>query len=309
MTKTIAIYVSTATDTQPPTFNTPDNALGYADLFRFIIKHGGQPIITYDADSTYLGNSRFNQYWIAELANDQISYKKIDSEITVDLLYDKNRFPYSDLKKLNPDKIKQICNDKYSSYLLSPDMSSTSFLINTPEQLDTLRATYSQQRIVIKELDGLGGEKVFIGNLANYHNNFNYPLIFQEFIDTSSGLPDLANGIHDLRIALFNGQPIHGLLRYPTNPDELRTNLYLGGKVQALFINQIPTDAIKLAQEIDRRFQTDSPRFFAADFGFDGQNWKLFELNNMPGIWSKRLYGDANDEYLELLAKNLVSSA
>ena len=309
MPKIIATYVSTATDAQPPAFNTPDNALGYDDLFRQIIRHGGQPVITYDADNTYLGNGKFNQYWLAHLEGDDIVYDKHDSEIAVDILFDKNRFPHTDLKRINPEKIRQICHDKYLTYLFAPDMSATSFLVNDQTHLCTLRASHPNQRVVLKELDGLGGEKVYIGSLSDFQNDFTFPLIFQEFVDTSAGFPGLAEGLHDLRVALFNGQPIHGLLRYPAKPGELRSNLHLGGVTKALFVSDIPPVVIKLAQELDKRFETDEPRFFSVDFGYNGKEWKVFELNNAPGIWSKQLFGDANDEYLNLLAQSLVDAA
>lgn len=301
----IAFYISAADATTAPTFDSPDNAQGYAQLFRELITRGTEVFVVFDANNNYLQDGYFKQGWRAKLENDTILYEKIDNEIHVDLLYDKHRFPFDDLPKINPHNISEVCNDKYLTYLFAPDFSATSFLLENEAQLQIMRAKYNDKKIALKELRGYGGEKVFVGNLRDFPGNLQFPLLAQEFVDTSGGFSDLVKGIHDVRIGICNGEIIHGLLRWPAREDELRTNLHLGGELRALYVSEIPEELTSIAHELDRRFGVDTPRFFSADFGFDGTSWKLFELNSSPGIWSRETFGPANDEFLSLLAENI----
>jgi glutathione synthase/RimK-type ligase-like ATP-grasp enzyme len=182
-------------------------------------------------------------------------------------------------------------------------------MVHNSEQLDCLKKSFTNQRIALKELDSHGGEKVFVGFMNDYQNNLQFPLLAQEFVDTSGGYDNLAHGIHDVRVAVFSGKAIHGLLREPGQPGELRTNQDLGGRVRALYVAEIPAELIEKIKVIDQRFGVDKPRFFSADFGFNGREWKLFELNNAPGLSHSKSDGPAANEFLELLAENLIASA
>ncbi|MGE5309983.1 MAG: ATP-grasp domain-containing protein [Sphaerimonospora mesophila] len=307
---TIAVYTSTATDNQPPRFNDSYYAAAYADLFKQIIACGGQPIAVYDAAANYRGNSVFGQSWKAVLSGDDITYSKQTEDIQVDILYDKNRFPFNDIKKINPSEVNVICNDKYLSYLFAPDFHPKSFLIENQSQLDTFALGYRNKNVALKELDSSGGEKVFVGPMSDYHQSLEFPLLAQEFIDTSGGVKDLVDGLHDVRVRLFNGQVLGGSLRTPPK-NELRSNTYLGGTARALFASEIPAELVDKTRVLDQRFPTTAPRFFSADWGFDklSSEWKLFEINNMPGVANQRVDGPAVNEYLKFLAESLVDSA
>ncbi len=323
-TPTIGIYVSTASDDTSPRFEDDYYAKAYADLLIRILKLGAQPLIVYDAAATYSGNGIFNKGWLAQPQNDgKVKYTKSNEPFKINLLYDKNRFPASDLAKLNPNKIKQICNNKYLTYLFAPDFHAKSFLIQNETELDTFGLSHAHTDVALKELDSNGGEKVFVGKFADYQgppnasglhkpHQLNFPLLAQEFIDTSEGTPDgiLAKSHHDVRVCLFDRQPIGGLLRIPRT-GTLKSNQNLGGYSRSLFVREIPKDLVEKTAELDARFDTTNHRLFAADWGFDktsGQ-WKLFELNNMPGLVHRSVDGPAADEYLQLLAENLVKAA
>lgn len=306
----IAIYTSTATDNELPRFNDSYYAMAYADLLRQIIKCGGQPFVVYDATANYQGDGVFSQSWKAALSGTGVTYSKQTEDIQVDIVYDKNRFPFNDVKKINPDEIKIICNDKYLSYLFAPDFHPRSFLIKNQLQLDTFSLGYPGKNIVLKELDSSGGEKVFVGLMSDYHQSLEFPLLAQEFVDTSGGVKGLVDGLHDVRVRLFNGQVLGGSLRTPPKND-LRSNMHLGGTARALFAGDIPTELIDKTRALDQRFATAAPRFFSADWGLDklSGEWKLFEINNMPGLAHESVDGPAANEYLRLLAESLVSSA
>jgi glutathione synthase/RimK-type ligase-like ATP-grasp enzyme len=107
---------------------------------------------------------------------------------------------------------------------------------------------------------------------------------------------------------LFNGEPIYGLLREPP-AKQFVSNLAFGGTIRALYLDEIPPELIKKAKILDKRFGYSGPRFFSADWGFDGKEWKLFELNHSTGLVHKSIVGPAADWYSQNLARKLVESA
>lgn len=310
MNPIIGVYTSKASDTQKPQFNDEYYALAYADLFKEIIERGGRPVVVYEAEKNYLRNGNFRSGWFAKIKDHEIIYEKSVGNFGIDLLYDKNRFPYSDLKKINPDYIREVCNDKYVSYLFAPEYHATSFLIEDDTQLDMFLMSHRDNTVVLKELDGSGGTSVYVGKADNYDKSLKLPLLAQEFIDTSGGVRGLASGIHDIRIGIFNGDPIMGYLRVP-HGDELRSNQFLGGTGTALLVHEIPKELVELTKDLDRRFNINESRFFAADWGFDKntQTWKLFEINGAPGLEHESEDGPAANEFLRLLAEKLIGSA
>ena len=223
----ISVYIANASENDAPSFNTADNARGYAQLFKELIFQGGEVFVVFDSGDNYLGNGVFKQSWQAVLEDGEITYKKIDTPVETDLLFDKAHFSFDDMKVINPRIISDICRDKYLSYLFAPDFSSPSFLLENEDQLLTLRRNIKDGKIAIKELVGCGGSQVYVGPLSGYKDALNYPLLAQEFIDTSKGFPGPIDGTHDVRVGILNGKVIHGLLRWPTSRNELRTNLHL----------------------------------------------------------------------------------
>jgi glutathione synthase/RimK-type ligase-like ATP-grasp enzyme len=306
----IAVYTTKATDLVEPQFNSPYFALAYADLFKFLIQKGAQPIVIYDAEKNYLGDSECSKYWRADLKNGKIVYEKVDQPVKIDVLYDKSRFPFSDLLKINPDELTVITNDKYRSYLFAPSFHAKSFLLRDQDDLRVFSLVYSAQKVALKELDSCGGERVFVGELADYDNRLNFPLLAQEFIDTSGGVKGLTNGLHDVRIGLFNGKLICGLLRIPKQ-NSLISNFCYGGTARVLKTSEVPSELIEKTVILDRRLGIDAPRFWCADWGFDKASgkWKIFELNASVGLHHESQTGPVANEFLELLADGLLESA
>lgn len=308
----IAVYVSTATDKISPHFNDAYYALAYADLFKLIINKGGIPIVVYDAETNYMGEGKFAQYWQAVCVDGNISYKSKNEQIKANLVYNKSCFPTDDVKLINSNDVKKTCNNKYLSYLLTPDFHPRSFLVLDEGQMKTLLVSYKGQNVAIKELDSNGGEKVFVGKAESFKNiDFNFPLLFQEFIDTSGGARGLASGIHDVRVGMFDEEPICGLLRQPSKMGELRTNYALGGHAKELYMHELPEELIEKTREIATRLNPIGPCFFSADWGFDKKSneWKLFEINNAPGLAHESVDGPAANEYLDMLSDSLMRAA
>jgi glutathione synthase/RimK-type ligase-like ATP-grasp enzyme len=304
----IAVYTSSATDEKAPDFGDEHHRLAYQQIFTNLIKLGAKPIVVYGAETHYAGNAKFNSYYLPELKNHEIVFHKVDEDIKSDFLYDRARFPYQGLYRLNDNRMIQVCRDKYLSYLFAPDMHARSFLITDKKQLDTFWLSHPTERVVLKQIDSYGGAAVFVGVEAEYKNTLMFPLIAQEFVDTSGGYKNLTSGYHDVRVALYDGDPIYGLLREPPQ-DGFISNLMFGGTIRALGISEIPPEVIDKAKILDKRFHEPTPRFFSADFGFDGSDWKLFEMNDSTGVVHSSVVGPAADDFLWLLSKKLYESA
>lgn len=305
----IAVNSSNASDAEAPKFNSDYYALAYADLFARIIRMGGQPVVVYESESNYLGEGRFRTGWFARMEGERVIYEKVDDEFVVDLLYDKNRFPFEDLRKINPNSMLKICNDKYLSYLFAADDHAKSFLVENEAQLEMFLRSHDGEKVALKELDGSGGVAVYVGLANDYQKTLRYPLLAQEFIDTSGGVAGLASGVHDVRVGMFSGEAIMAYLRVP-QAQELRSNQFLGGTGRAVRVEDIPGELVELTRKLDRRFGTREPRFFAADWGFDDKTktWKLFELNGAPGLEHESEDGEVANEFLEKLAEKLIES-
>ena len=308
----IAFYSNSADDGSPPTWSDEHHKLAREQLLAILINKGTTPVVVYNKKENYLGDGEFLQYWLPELSESDnlIIYKKMNNRIKGNLLYCRTAdFPNRDgVGRINTMPIPEICRDKYLSYLFAPDMHSHSYLLSNKEQLDVFWLSHSNKKVVLKALLSEGGEGVFIGTKSEYKDDFDFPILAQEFIDTSSGYQDLTSGKHDIRVTLFDGQPIYGLLREPPKSGDI-SNLMFGGSIQALYVSELPPKLIELTKELDRRFAVPAPRFFSADFGYNGHEWKLFELNSLTGLVHKSVVGPAADDYLEMLAEYLKKHA
>jgi hypothetical protein len=312
MKPTIAFYLSDGYFTDDrPTFVDDYYRLAYTQLLQEILHDDADVIIAREADKNYLADNQFRNYWLVKNSAAALQFESLTRPREFNLLYDKGHFPFDIARKVNSNRLRAICDDKYLSYLLTSDFHASSWLLRNENDLAVFRQGQIDRRIALKALDSHGGDEVFVGNLADYSGDLAFSLLAQSFVDTSGGAPGLTELVHDVRIRLFNGQPIGGSIRSPRVDGELRSNCHLGGRVKGLFNHELPSELVQKTQEIDRRFHEPGARFFSADWGFDktSQTWKLFEINKGPGLAHASQDGPAADEYLRLLAQNLVDSA
>lgn len=295
----------------------PDFFSGYygracRQLFERIIAKKAKIYVVREAGESYLGDGVFSDLWEVCDSNGELKFCKIDGEIKLDLLFRRSvgsAFDFENMKQINPTKVVDICKNKYSTYLFAPDFHAKTMLVSSDDDLRLVRLGSCGKEIALKELEGYAGKKVFVGRLEEYAGGLCYPLIAQEFIDTRGGAPGLTDGPHDLRVALINGKVMHGLLRQPPSGSLKSSTVSDGGSSKALFVDEIPKDVIGIAEELDKRLDMEGPRLFCADFGYNGKEWKLFEMNSSPSLAHRSVDGPAADEYLEILADGLIDSA
>jgi len=182
---------------------------------------------------------------------------------------------------------------------LFPKYSKAYHRASTTKQLRDVIAAMKGTRIVIKEEYGTGGKAVQILKRAEAKAlQVTRPVIVQEFIDSSKGIPDIVQGYHDLRITFVDDRLIYGYVRTPA-PGSLLANVAQGGTMKIIDTKKLPQQIWPLVDEVLNRLQYFSPKIFAIDILFDTkqQPW-IVELTPKPGIffdadqkkWQRQFY-------------------
>jgi glutathione synthase/RimK-type ligase-like ATP-grasp enzyme len=79
---------------------------------------------------------------------------------------------------------------------------------------------------------------------------------------------------------------VFGTLRTPPT-GSLQANVAQGGSIRPLLPTDLPTQALAIAQEVDKAFSHVRHRIYSIDLGRDiTDRWYIFELNPQPGLTS-----------------------
>jgi glutathione synthase/RimK-type ligase-like ATP-grasp enzyme len=131
-----------------------------------------------------------------------------------------------------------------------------------------------------------------------------YPLLVQEFIDMSDGIPGIAEGPHDVRVLMTGHTIIGATLRQPA-PGRLHSNVSQGGTERLLSYDEIPAELREIAIKIDGELD-DFPRYYAIDFARGKQGWVLIEINKKPGLF-REANGPLARTFMDSLAAYLIA--
>lgn len=306
MPKTIVIFCKYFQNDKSP-FNSDYYWHAYIDLFLLLKKHGADTYFAAD-NATYKGNGLFSVAYTADSKIKVSQFRRVEN-ITADIIYDKGSFiRVDDTQILNPDFVHTIAANKSETYKHFSQYQPLSILCTTKEQAFEAIDSLSGTMAVIKTLTGNGGNGVRIEPKVQVLQTIPtvYPILVQEFIDTSVGIKDFVEGYHDLRLKIGGGEIWGGTLRTPAE-GEYRANVAQGGTERHLFPWEIPEVAQKLALEIDKYFK-DYPRYYAIDFANTTQGWKLIELNSKPGLSPIHL-SEQSKNITDRLARYLISLA
>jgi glutathione synthase/RimK-type ligase-like ATP-grasp enzyme len=164
------------------------------------------------------------------------------------------------------------------------------------------------EQVVCKPPVSYGGRDIFIGRKTDAATSvFTYPVLLQEFVDTSAGIPGLTESHHDYRIILMNNEVLLTMIRTPP-PGKIISNVMQGGTASIVPPDKRPDTPHRIAQEIDTALSQYGKRLYCIDciLGSDGE-WKLLELNPEPGMMTPAELGPFADEYYRLFATFLLS--
>lgn len=238
--------------------------------------------------ATYQGAGRFSKHWVQVKKDGVISYEK-RGPITVEALYDKDHF-ITDGKvfMVNEPALHDLCWSKEKTYEVLGEFHPQTLVAQNQNDLADLLKKIPGDRVALKEFTGSSGDGVFVGNKTEaLGTGLKFPLIVQEFIETSGGVPGITNKRHDIRVVLADGEPIAATLRTPPEGG-LKSNIGYGGETRLLNLESLPAELLALCKKIDQKMRAFSKyRLYSVDFGLTPNGWRMFEANGMPGIISQ----------------------
>lgn len=304
----VAVYFS---DPEPE--GAPFNKLngtyrrGYVQLATQIGELGGKCCFVRGKD-TFLGGGSFTKCFWPEADG---SMREEAGPIQADIVLNKgDDLEFDDgTKVVNDPQFHGFCNDKPATYRTFKTVSPVSIVVRGKLQLENALKRVPGQTVVAKPATGAGSKGVVIGTheevLAADHV---YPVIVQEWIDSSAGIPGICEGRHDLRFIIIAG--ILALVAVKTPKEgSLVYGLGAGGRFRILDDGEVPLDAWEMVEAIDGRLDHYPSRYYSVDVArrSDGK-WFLIELNSPSGINEEAEHDGVKREH-ELIARLLLREA
>ncbi len=299
--KTVVIFCRYIDQTKAP-FNTAYYTAAYIDLLLALKKQGVQVYFATNLD-TYKGDGVFTTAYTTDKICPVADFTVVHN-IKADVVYNKGDFTATDVALLNQTFVSDISDSKAETYKLFSQCQPLTYICEDRAELEGALHKLPGDLVVVKGPHGCGGHLVFIGTRAKVLSIIpdTFPLLAQEFVDTSGGMGDLAEGMHDLRIMLGGGTIWGSRVRMPA-PGEFRANIAQGGSEYYISVDRIPAEPARMAREISQAFKA-YPHYIALDFALTDKGWKLIELNSKPGLTAADT-GPEAAHILEQLAKYL----
>jgi len=227
---------------------------------------------------TYLGSGKFAHSWCYQ------GRQIVESgEVTVDLVFDKGGF-ISDgyVKVFNGPFVNNVCTNKWLTYNLFKEFCPQTWLVQDKAGLSVLKEV-TTELAVVKPIDGEEGNGVFIDQKnALLKHDYSYPVLAQEFLDSSKGIPGVMTGLHDLRIAVIDGEIVYSYYRTPPQESYL-ANEAQGGSLKEVDLNKIPRSVVDIIQKVDQVMSVEKHRYYSVDFAMTDAGPKIIELNSRLG--------------------------
>ena len=284
--------------------NYPIYKQAYKDLVG-MLNNRGIEVYFARAFETYKGDGVFSKSWQYD-DNDEL----VESgEVKADVLYDKgaeDTFVATDVEAINMRDLNILCSDKLKTYELFSDISPATFMVNNAEELSEKLNEISSQKVVLKPNQGFGGSDVRILEKSDVKpDELEYPVLIQQFLDTSEGISELVDGPHDLRLLIVNGEIIASLIREPKE-GSLVANIAQGGKLKFIPVPLLPESAFEIFKKVDKELERFGKRVYSADMVCSEGKFYLLELNSRPGI--NPLYrGIEAERFLTKLSEAIAS--
>lgn len=249
----------------------------YQDLLLALKRQGLEAYFVSDNNS-YSGDGMFSTAYTLDRKT-TISKLKVVHDVKVDLVFDRGGFIGRDIETINPSHLLKIANNKIEMYRHFAQYQPLSAICNTKQDIIKAFKEIPGEKIVVKEPVGQGGKEVYIGEksaiLAELPDVL--PVLVQQFMDTSAGIPGYVTGVHDVRLSVCGGTIVGYYIR-SAQPGSYHSNVSRGGKMTFFDVSHVPEDLRHTVEAIDRYFGS-MPRYYAIDFMHTPDGWKLVELN------------------------------
>ncbi len=286
-------------------FNREEFVCSYHELGLEVTSLGGTLALVRSME-TFRGGNRFHGGWIF----DGKKFERTDEMIDAGVVFNKGEDFTGDgqTNLVNDPELHALC-EKDRTYRLFSEYCPQSVIVTSPSELEGAFCGLLSERFICKPTALCGGKGIVIGTkeeiLASKHQ---YPLLLQEFLDLSGGIPGVMDGLHDLRMVFIGDRFSYAMVRTPP-PGGLTANITQGGSFFTVPDEKIPVEAMSIARAVDERLQSFKTRIYSVDLGrnADGR-WYVLELNSPPGLFPSR--GDRiMDRDHRMLAEHLLRIA
>jgi len=259
---------------------------------------------------TYEGGGIFNGAW----QFDRHKFSRVKEPVKIDLVYDRTggvKFPPEEPSGpivVNRRDFKLLCWDKWLAYRKTSRFMPKTIWVGERQNLASVLPKIKTNWVVLKPYNGLKGIGIFIGPKEKALS-FEFPekhprYIAQEFIDTSGGIPGIVEGLHDLRVAVTNGEAVWSHVRTPPS-GSFQANVAQGGKIKEIACTKLPAVVKQITDQIASRFYKayDNPSY-TLDFGMTKEGPLIFEFNDQMGFptWEMK----ARERFLQELVRNFA---
>lgn len=272
-------------------FDNPMYYESYRDFTEFCHQQGINLVIVRDAAS-YLGNMQFSRGW--RFVGTEL--EELPAPVTADLIYNKEL--EHDLatnpgdRVLNDPEFDRIGRDKWLTAQAFPTLVPTTYKIDSMNWHEVINSIPTR-KVVLKPISGTEGRGIYVLTKEEVDFpslNLDVPYIAQAFVDSTRGIPGLCEGMHDLRIIVFNGKPTLAFLRLP-KPGSVLSNLAQGGSAKVVDIADVPQQILDGVNTIDAYYRSYPHRIYTADFFMEGDRAYLVETNTRPGFPHPSFHG------------------
>jgi glutathione synthase/RimK-type ligase-like ATP-grasp enzyme len=216
-------------------------------------------------------------------------------DIAPDIIYDKaattpvtapikqalsTRFPM-----INPVEFSTLAGSKLEVSRAFPEFAKPYYSVSSREELALVLAKLPGEMAVIKPDRGNSGEGVLVAEKSKLLEPSSFPVLVQEFIDSSRGIPGVMQGLHDLRLIYCDETLVYAYYRTPRTGSFL-ANVAQGGSQTMISESEIPENVWPTVQAVQNRYAKFAPKIYTIDLIFDasGRPW-IVELNTMPGLY------------------------
>ncbi|HVQ44832.1 MAG TPA: hypothetical protein VMT30_07800 [Candidatus Saccharimonadia bacterium] len=307
--KTIGFFVRNIDVTKPPFLRSEVgyNDFGFANQ-QYLLALNRADVKAYFVtdNASYLGGGRFANAWTIHEARAVPEFREV-GPITASVVYEKGGFEGRDVLTVTDPKLREICN-KAETYRRFGQFQPKTVIVANPQELKAAIADMPGEMVVVKNPAGSSGQQVYIAAKDELvvPETETYPMLVQEFVDMSDGLPGLAAGPHDVRVIMAGNTILGGTLRQPA-AGRLLANTGQGGSLRLLSRAELPKAVVDMAHSIDGELK-EFPRYYSLDFAKGTQGWKLIELNGKPGLYYRDV-GPLAQEFMDGFVSYMVGLA
>ncbi len=179
-----------------------------------------------------------------------------------------------------------FANNKYETSKKLPQHFKPYRKIDDSNEFAEFLTTFGGSRLVIKPVVGSGGQGVHIVSKEEAKSLvLTFPVIAQEFIDSSHGIPSITDTYHDLRMVFIGDELVYTYVRTPKDGSYL-ANIAQGGSMKIVPADQLPETLTPIIEDTQKLFARFPQKTYTIDVMFDetGRPW-IIEFNTMPGMF------------------------